>query len=102
MASSTIQWATKARVLSMQGNTSWRAASADSTQLYQPYGILIVGYGLLAVVSAVMSSSPLSSLEVLYSSGSTITLTDGTLTLGTVGNRQFFAICPPGVTLVQQ
>ena len=85
------------------GNRSYRARqkSYSGTNYASPYGIIIIGYNVLDLVSSVSITSPLGGIEH-FTSTTTNTVSDGTLQTGWDGNRQYICICPPNVELVEQ
>ena len=90
-------------MLTITAGNSYRAAQTDAGYPVNPYGLLIVGYRFLAIASGTTTNGPISALDIIEQgdNGTTVTLTDGTLTFGN-SNRQFVAFCPVGLTLVKQ
>ena len=101
LASSIIKRGMESRILTIRNGSSYRAVHLNTAGGYSPYGILIVGYRYLGVVGSTTTTGALSYLDHILNAESSPTLSDGTLTFG-VSNRQYFAICPVGVTLVEQ
>ena len=91
------------RVQVIKGNTSFVASEVGSSGYDNPYGILIIAYGDLYIVSSSNTNDPLSVLRRITTqtpASSGLTLTDGVLRFGTDANRQYLCIMPPNVQLV--
>lgn len=103
MAESKIEY-TGARIFTsmnvsiMYGNKRYRA---DSPITAQPYSIFAFGYRVAVLLTSIGQGNSISEMEALSANTPTWPLSNGVIKIGTDPNRQYVAIMPSNVTLVE-
>lgn len=89
---------TSMKVSIMYGNKRYRA---DSLITAQPYSIFAFGYRVAVLLTSTGQGASISEMEALSANTPSWPLSNGVIKIGTDPNRQYVALMPNNVTLVE-